>query len=143
MRKTTIIAVLTSVCLADVAFAGTKVNASFTSEPEGATVVVLKRKSRKKIGTCITPCTLKLKAKHDFAVRFTKAGHASYITIKDQGVESDEGLTFHRKLRSKEAILEKRRAEKARCAAKKLQPQGGEIDRNAQPLVRIVTKRDA
>lgn len=123
------------------AFAGSSVNANFTSEPTGANVVVRKSKSRKAVGTCITPCSLELKTKRDFIVHFSKPEHSSLSTGKSNGVEKEGVLTFHAKLKSMEDIREADRLKKVRCEAKNLQPKGGEVDRNAKPLVRISMKK--
>jgi len=125
----------------DTAVAGSSVNASFTSEPSGVNVVVKKQKSRKVLGECVTPCSLKLKTKRNFTVDFSKPEHNSYITTKGRGAEKDGVLTFHAKLESMKARREKRELENARCAAMNLQPKGGEIDRNAKPLVKIQIKK--
>jgi len=125
----------------DAAFARSPVNASFTSEPSGANVVVRKSKSQKVVGKCVTPCSLKLKTKRDFLVGFTKPEHSSVFTNKGRAVEKDGVLTFHAKLKSMEAIREENRLKKAQCDAKNLQPKGGEIDRNAKPLVKIQIKK--
>jgi len=124
-----------SLISADVAFAGPSVSASFTSEPEGVDVVVRKKKSRKVVGRCVTPCDLKLKTKRDFTVSFRKTAHSSLYTNKSNGIEQDGVLTFHAKLKSMTSIREADRLKKAECDAKKLKPEGGETDRNAKPLV--------
>ena len=129
-----------SLMSADVAFAGPSVNASFTSEPEGVDVVVRKKKSRKVVGRCVTPCDLKLKTKRDFTVSFRKTEHSSLYTNKSNGVEQDGVLTFHAKLKSMASIREADRLKKAECDAKKLKPKGGETDRNAKPLVKMSIK---
>lgn len=130
-----------AIFFSEVAFAASSVDASFTSDPEEVNVVVIKRKSGKVLGQCVTPCSLKLKTKRDFTIRFTKRGHSSYITNKGSGVKKDGLLTFHAKLESMAARREADKLEKARCAAKNLKPKGGEIDRNAKPLVRITMKK--
>ncbi len=87
--------------------------------------------------TLDTPCSLKLKTKRDFTVAFTKPEHSSLFTNRSKGVEKDGVLTFHAKLKSMEDIREADRLRKVQCEAKNLQPKGGEVDRNAQPLVKI------
>lgn len=143
LKRFTYIVLVCGMALAfsETALAGSPVTASFTSEPEGVNVVVRKQKSQKIVGTCTTPCLLKLKTKRDFSVSFKKPEHSSLFTNKGRGIEKDGVLTFHAKLKSMESIREESRQKKATCEAKNLKPKGGEADRNAKPLVRIVTKK--
>lgn len=127
--------------ISSIAFAKSPVEARFTSEPVGVDVVVRKRKNNKVVGKCVTPCFMKLKTKRDFTVWFSKPEYSSLGTNKSKAVVKDEIYTFHAKLRSMEDIRAADKFKKEQCEAKNIQPKGGEVDRNAKPLVRIVMKK--
>lgn len=141
MLKSFLVTVLFILAISSTAFAKSPVEARFTSEPVGVDVVVRKRKNNKVVGKCITPCSLKLKTKRDFSVWFTKPEYSSLGTHKSKAVIEDGIFTFHAKLRSMEDIRAAEKLKKEQCAAKNIQPKGGDVDRNAQPLVRVTMKK--
>ena len=144
MLKSFLVKILTTsmmLSISSTAFAKSAVEAAFTSELAGVDVVVRKRKNNKVVGKCVTPCSLKLKTKRNFSIWFSKPEYSSLGTNKSKAVLKDGIYTFHAKLRSMEDIRAADKLKKEQCVAKNIQPKGGDVDRNAQPLVKVTMKK--